>query len=357
MSDMQQGSTDIEICAFDPLAASAHDWANFHAYRRVRQEEDYPGEVVVPDAELEHDLRRQDPLTESRRILAVRGGELVGSLNLAFRRDGSPGCEEHAPFVFVWGGVLRAQRRQGVGRALLAALLSFLQERGKTTVTMVAHLPEGHAFLAAIGATQKHHVVENRLAFDGLDWDELARWQARATTPGDGLTWETHAGRVPFERLATLMEPFSILINEMPLGSLELPRLRYELQGYVTWYGDMDRRGGEHFLVLLRYGDEVAAMCDASWDARFPDRVFQRLTAVARPWRGKGLAKGVKAAMLHLIRARHPEVRTMITSNAEVNAPIRSINHRLGFAVHRRDVTYQVSRETLAGFAARLAKR
>jgi hypothetical protein len=159
-------------------------------------------------------------------------------------------------------------------------------------------------------------------AFDRLDWDELARWQARATTPGDGLTWETHAGRVPLERLAPLMAPFSALINEQPLGSLEMPRMRYELQGYVSWYEDMDRRGGEHFLVLLRHGDDVAAMCDASWDARFPDRVYQQLTAVARPWRGKGLAKGVKAAMLNLIRARHLEVRTMITTNAEANAPM-----------------------------------
>jgi GNAT superfamily N-acetyltransferase len=150
------------------------------------------------------------------------------------------------------------------------------------------------------------------------------------------------------------MAPFSILINEMPLGSLELPRLRYELQDYVTWYGDMDRRGGDHFLAMLRHGDDVAAMCDANWDARFPDRVYQRLTAVARPWRGKGLAKGVKAAMLNMIRARHPGVRTMITSNAEVNAPIRSINHRLGFAVHRQEATYQISRETLCRYDMQL---
>jgi GNAT superfamily N-acetyltransferase len=356
MSDMQQGSTRIDICPFDPLAASVEDWATYQAYRRTRQEEDYPGEPTVPDAEFERILRRQHPLHESRRIVAVREGALVGNLILEFRRDGSPGSEDFAAFVFAGGGVLRAHRRQGVGRALLAGLLSFMQSHGKTTATMKTHLPEGHAFMAAIGAAQKYQGVENRLAFDGLDWDELARWQARATTPGDGLTWETHAGRVPLERLAPLMAPFSALINEQPLGSLEMPRIRYELQGYVSWYEDMDRRGGEHFLVLLRHGDDLAAMCDASWDARFPDRVYQALTAVARPWRSKGLAKGVKAAMLNLIRARHPEVRTMITTNAEANAPMLSINQRLGFAVHRQEGTYQISRETLARFAAAIKK-
>ena len=50
---------------------------------------------------------------------------------------------------------------------------------------------------------------------------------------------------------------------------------------------------------------------------------------------------------------RHPEVRMMITTNAAANAPMLSINQRLGFAVHREDGTYQINRETLARFIAR----
>ena len=99
MSDMQQGSTAIETRLFDPLAASAHDWAKFHAYRRVRVEEDYPGEPIVPDVDIERDLRRQDPLTESRRVLAVRDGEFVGNLALL--------CQDLSRFV----------RRRGAPRA------------------------------------------------------------------------------------------------------------------------------------------------------------------------------------------------------------------------------------------------
>ena len=88
-------------------------------------------------------------------------------------------------------------------------------------------------------------------------------------------------------------------------------------------------------------------MCDASWDARFADRVYQQLTAVTRHWRGKGLAKGIKAAMLELVRSRHPEVRMVVTNNANTNAAMLSINQRLGFAVHRQDATYQIGREAL----------
>lgn len=346
MFDLSTGAAGVEIHPFDPLTASRADWAQLHAYRRVRDHEDHPGEPTLPDPEFEHALRMHRPFHESRRLLAMRTGSLVGSLVLDMRRAGSPGYEEHAPFVHAGGGVLRAHRGQGVGKALLGALGRFMRTHGKTTATMKVHLPEGRAFMAAIGATAKFECAENRLAFDTLQWGELAQWRARATL-GNGLHWETHAGRVPLERLATLMAPFTALINEQPLGTLEMPRIRYEIEGYTTWYADMDRRGGEHFLVMLCHGEELAAMCDASWDARYPERVYQQLTAVTAPWRAKGLAKAVKAAMLQLVRQRHPDVRTMITTNADANAPMLAINRRLGFAVHRREVTYQIGSDAL----------
>jgi len=348
MLQFLQDAASVEIHPFDSLTASVADWARLQAYRRVRHHEDYPGEPLLPDSDFEHDLRVQQPLSDWRRFLAIRRGALVGNLLLVFRREGSPGYEEHGPFVHAGGGVLRANRRQGIGTALLAALHDFMPTRGQTIATMKAHLAEGNAFMEAMGARPKLQSVENRLAFDALPWNELAQWQAAATQPGGTLAWEIHAGRVPFERLAVLMAPFTALINEQPLGALEMPRIRYEMEGYDTWYAEMDRRGGEHFLVMLRHGEEVAAMCDASWDARFPERVYQQLTAVAAPWRGKGLAKGVKAAMLNLIRDRHPAVRTMLTTNADANAPMLSINQRLGFVVHRREVTYQIERDGLA---------
>eukprot|EP01036_Dinobryon_divergens_P015671 gene15671-21226_t len=121
---------------------------------------------------------------------------------------------------------------------------------------------------------------------------------------------------------------------------------------YLAWYAEIDRRGGEHYLVLLLDGDEVVAVCDASWNQLFPDRMFQRLTAVARHWRGKGLAKGVKAAMLRLVRSRHPELTLISTSNAEVNAPMLAINRQLGFAVHRQEGLYQFGTDSLRAYLA-----
>jgi len=343
-------SRHFSISVFDPHSVSAETWQKFHRYWRLRTEEDHPGERRSSDADTEHAVREYLPLQAFHRVLASCDGEFIGSLTLSFRREGSPDCDAFAPYVDAWGGVLQPHRRRGVARALLHALLVFMDERGKTTASIRAHLPEGHAFLSAIGAVEKHRAIENRAALATMPWNELAHWQSRAFDSSTGLRAEIHAGRVPFDRLAELIEPMSALINDAPTNALEMPRIRYELEAYRTWYADMDRRGGEHFLVLLLDGDEVAAVCDASWDQRFPDRMYQQLTAVAPRWRGRGLAKGVKAAMLALVRERHPEVATAITNNAEVNAPMLAINHRLGFAAHRHDGVYQIGPESLRAF-------
>lgn len=335
----------IALHPFDPHGATRAQWRQLHAYRRLRTEEDYPEEPLPDEADFERQLRVHQPLYESRRIMAVRGGAFVGNLLLGFRRPGSPGSEDFAAFADAGGGVPRVHRRQGVATALLAAVHAFMRSGGRTLLTMNADRPEGHAFVAALGARAKYRSAQHRLPFDRLDWDALAHWQEQAAVAG--LRWEIHAGRVPFERLAQLMQPLTALINEQPLDALEIPRIRYELEGYRTWYADMDSRGGTHFLVLLLQGGTVAAVCDASWDARYPERAFQQLTAVAGPWRGKGLAKAVKARMLALVRQHQPGVHTMVTHNAYSNDAMLSINRRLGFAVHREEATYQLGIDAL----------
>ncbi|MEJ8851815.1 GNAT family N-acetyltransferase [Variovorax rhizosphaerae] len=352
MSSFHGRSAKLELRPFEPLQASPSQWQALHAFRRLRSQEDFPGEPVMSDADFESELRVVRPLVEARRVLALHDDVIAGIMVLNFRRHGSPDSEDYAGHVDVAGGVARGLRKHGVGRALLAGLAHFMESQGKHTATAKAHLPDGHAWLDSIGATCKLRMFENRSPFDQLDWQMLARWARPAGLDAHGLRWEVHCGRVPMETLAPLMTPFTELINDQPLDGLDIPRIRYELKDYESWYADLDRRGGDHFLVLLRDGEQVAAMCDATWDARFPDRMYQQLTAVARPWRGQGLAKAVKARMLERVRQCRPEVGTVLTNNAVVNAAMLSINNRLGFGVHKEDRSYQIDLATLRAYLA-----
>jgi GNAT superfamily N-acetyltransferase len=177
----------------------------------------------------------------------------------------------------------------------------------------------------------------------------MDRWQARV---GPEFTWEIHRERIPFARMQEIIPEINRLADDVPIGTLDLPPFRWEMTGMRTYYEELDRHGGTHNIILLKADGAVAALCETGFDARRPDRVFQNLTAVARPWRGRGLAKAVKAAMLKLTREQHPSASLMITGNAEANAPMLAINHKLGFKEHRSGASYQVGADAIRRYLA-----
>jgi RimJ/RimL family protein N-acetyltransferase len=324
-----------------------------HVFRRARNAEDTPDEPVDEDAEFERQARHRWPLSESRRWYAWAGGEIAGVIGASFRREGTADYSDYAAHLYGWCGVRMHRRRQGIATHLLRPLLEFMRERNKSIATFSTPLADGHAFLTAIGAALKHEQIENRARTDKVDWAMLVRWRDAALAINTQLHWEIHPSRTPLERLETLLPQFGALQSDVPFGDLDLPPIRSELPAWLAWYEELDRHGGDDALIMLMDGENIAAICQSAWDSRYPDRVYQLLTAVAPSWRGRGLAKGVKAAMMTLIRERHPEVQFISTSNARQNAPILSINARLGFVEHRRAGSYQIGPDTLSDYLAR----
>jgi hypothetical protein len=60
------------------------------------------------------------------------------------------------------------------------------------------------------------------------------------------------------------------------------------------------------------------------------------------------MGKWIKATMLEKLRREHPDAVWITTGNAESNAAMLSINHRLGFRQYRAGAQYQISRDRLA---------
>jgi hypothetical protein len=108
----------------------------------------------------------------------------------------------------------------------------------------------------------------------------------------------------------------------------------------------MDRTGGAHHLVLLRASDgAVAGVSDAAWDGwKIANQVF---TVVARPWRGRGVARALRATLMRQIRSSHPSVEEIRTSNTETDPAILAVNRRFGFSVLGRQAKYQITRAEL----------
>ncbi len=219
-----------------------------------------------------------------------------------------------------------------------------MQNLDKSMLTLATQTKSGHAFMAKNrGRCETHNRVEQghsrgtRLAVvAAMERTRQLLWLAMGTLR-----------RARSARGAPLPE-YTALFADVPLGDLEIAPVKFEIEGYDEWYRTFDRVGGAHHLIVLRAPDgSIAGLTEATWDSRMPAVIYQQLTAVARSWRGRGLAKALKGALLQQVHENHAEARIVRTGNGETNATMRSINARAGFKPHRRFVEYQITREKL----------
>ncbi len=77
----------------------------------------------------------------------------------------------------------------------------------------------------------------------------------------------------------------------------------------------------------------TAGFTEVGYDARVPTIIGQQSTAVVPAHRGRGIGKWIKARMIERVLAEWPAARYVRTGNAYSNAPMLSINDRLGFKV------------------------
>jgi RimJ/RimL family protein N-acetyltransferase len=338
----------LRIVSFDPLTARPSDWERFHTYRHARRAESDADEPVISDAEVEEEERQPHPHVIRLRWLAIDGDRLVGSSVAILPTQESPGYAERARFLNAFGNVLGAMRRRGVGTRLISQVHAVMCEHAQTTLTMMTYEAEGHAFLRRIGAQQKISDIESHLRCDRLDEAQLAAWEKAVMASHQGLALEAYRGRVPFEVVEPLIPALSALHEDAPRGNLDHAPALLDISHYREWYRQLDRIGGAHHLVLLRGSDgQLVGVSEAAWDPRIPQRAWQLFTGIRRQWRRGGLAKCLKAVLLRQVRASHPSVTEMITSNASENTAMLAVNAWIGFAAFRTHGVYQIERDVL----------
>ncbi|GAA3115326.1 GNAT superfamily N-acetyltransferase [Kribbella aluminosa] len=276
------------------------------------------------------------PLTDpdyrpfSRRIawLAAHGdGTPAGS---AFLRLDSRGTHAHlADFELT---VHPAERRHGIGTLLLRAVAGSARDHDiRTLITDVDAGSAGDRFLQQQGFGIGLTLVYARL-------DLAHRTPDVPAVPGYRLvSWE---GVAPDDLVQTFTDARAGMADA-PTGSISA--------GADVW--DVDRTRHAARLIEQR-GDHlsvVAALDRAGRMAGFTEVVVPgdgkgdgQLygTAVLPEHRGRGLALWMKAAQIHEVRHRFPDLDGLLTDTVDTNTPMRRTNDRLGYRpqrqVHRR---------------------
>jgi GNAT superfamily N-acetyltransferase len=232
-------------------------------------------------------------------------------------------------------------RRRGYGSALLEHAVARAAELGRSVVVaMVAYPYDGPAdgaghpdvefatrrgFTFGLGDVQR--VLD--LPVDPAFLESLVR----ETEPhAAGYEFRNFTGRVPEDLLEGYGQLLGAVATEAPMGELELEPELYPPERIRADEDAFEQAARVRCATVALAPDGACAAYNEVVVAAHEDgRAFQWGTLVLPGHRGHRLGLAVKARTLQLLAAEFPEVRQVVTFNADVNAPMIAINDRLGF--------------------------
>ena len=260
------------------------------------------------------------------RFLAELDGSPVGAATVGRMYVHPP---EHPDF---WASLVvepRARRR-GIGQRLLVAISEHARDAGKTGLafrTSTAR-PEGATFLEHRGFTERERAAMVRLELPGLE--------PPSVDPPTGIEITTLAARPDLvaEVHAIALEAFADIPSDdepSAAGPLEEFRAR-----------DVDRPGIPHdafALAIDRDTGNLVGYASLMFRPGSTTVAWHDMTAVARGWRGRGIAAALKRAAIAWACAAG--LTALDTANDVENAPMRAVNRRLGYRPLPDDVLYR----------------
>jgi GNAT superfamily N-acetyltransferase len=288
-----------------------------------------PGERPYPASELEAELTHHRAWEDALLALATEGADVVGAALLRLDRSGS-----NAHIAWLEQLVVSAEHRQaGIGSQLLELVLRTVRADGRTVVIHAAprDLDVATAFAERRGATRGLVDVQNRLVVADLDRSMLEGWVERAAERAAGYSLVAFDGPCPDE----LAERFARLVQVMDTAP------RTDVWGDTTVTPEMVRESQEAFRLRGGTGWTVCARHDATGELAgyselgfLPHRPWlghQGDTGVQPAHRDRGLGRWLKATNALRLLDERPDVEVVETWNADVNAPMLSINTAMGF--------------------------
>ena len=249
---------------------------------------------------------------------------LVDHIDLLARADGEAGGSGLAligpnrpELVFAVVTVLPEHRRRGAGNGLYEAISNWTRERGldEIEVPVLDNDPESLAF------AERRGFVEDRRE-KGVVL-HLAEIEPPPVEPPEGVEIVSWAERPELSRGI-----YEVALEASP----DVPGWEDEIvEPFERWLvNDMQGSGDRPdatFLALA--GGEVVGYAKFSLTEAQPKTAHHDLTGLKRAWRGRGIARALKATQIRWAKENgYEELRTR---NDERNAPIRHLNREFGY--------------------------
>jgi mycothiol synthase len=336
---------------FDPDTASDSDFkARIHYLNRVRQEEkpdDPPRslEASIVNAKSWKLLKKVRlevwNLWEDDKIIA----ELFAALSLE---------DENKHLLDVYVNVLLLYRRRGYSKSLLTKLVEMADRYERTLVidNTNSMIPAGAMFAEHLGATKGIETHTNQLALAEFDTSLLETWINSAKTTAKDFKLGFWGDTFPQEEIHDIAKMMEVM-NDQPRGDLNIKDWKITPEHLRESEAYNKAQNVERWVLYAQHrGGDLAGYTEVIWDPENPENLSQGDTGVLPKYRGHGLGKYLKAAMIQKVLAERPVAKRIRTGNADSNAAMLAINHALGFKPYIAETVWQIEVEKIKSYLA-----
>ncbi len=339
---------NFRIEPFDPKTTSNEIWdRHYTLYQRFFYEL-FPDEPVPSKKRMIKEI--SEPHSDYNHIRWIAYSEekdsCIGWLSLYISKETSPAYDTNKHVLDIHIYVDEDHRRQGIGTNFLALVLKKARKINRSVIQGTADLESGKIFCKRFGGIKTLDNFESYLFMKDVDWEMVRQWYEEGPKRAEGVTLEVFQD-VPEKDIEEYCKIFSETLNQAPQGETEgrhitTPETRRKNEQRLKERGAIWTT-----LISREKNGDISGLTEILFFDDTPTMLIQMLTGVRDKYRGRGVGKWLKAEMLRRIREMYPNVERIVTGNATTNAPMLSINNRLGFKTYRSATGYKFRVEEL----------
>lgn len=331
-----------KVTLFNPETATDYEFIKRNDYGNLRRAESEPDN---PPTSLEASINNAKgwKLIESNQIevwQVYAEDEIVSELFLVVNAD-----KNNTHLFTIHIHTLQGFRRQGFAKLLLPKVLDFAEKHKRRLVQVytTSRIPEGKAFAEYLGAHRGLDESVNQLVLSKLNNTLVENWLEKAKAIEENFEIGFWGNVYPEEEIQAICNLIDVM-NTAPKDDLDLKDYVTTPERLREIEANMKARADERRVLYIRHktSGELAGYTETYWEPETPDVIHQGGTGVVPKYRGNGLGKWLKAAMLKKLAEDHPDTKFIRTGNATSNAHMLAINHELGFELYESVIFWQI---------------
>lgn len=217
------------------------------------------------------------------------------------------------------------RRGSGIGKALYAEATGWARQLGADLLKTEVwdHDESSLRFANNLGYTLERHLYQSVLTLDNSADDPLFGAEVPGRLEGEGIRFTTLADEGVEAGEARLYELYKETLPDIPGHTGGVP----ELSEWRKWHLMVSGYAPEQ-VIIAAAGERYVGVSNVVY-AGETNGMYHEYTGVSRDFRGRGVGLALKVQAIKMAKAR--KASYIRTDNDSTNAPILSINRKLGY--------------------------